>query len=253
MINDESIRKLRELNLPEMVEILQRQEHDVAYTCMPFDERIQYVADYVYQLKQDGRIKRLVRSARLRYPNAEINSVHYEKRGLDKRLLLELGTCAFIKCNHNVVFNGFTGAGKTWLACAIGKQACKNGYKVRYYRMPQLLEDFSLQDVRLNGRRKLVRKLQNYNLLIIDEWLSSALDDKQVAFMFELIESRYQNGSTIFCTQFAPSEWLDRLGGGPQADAITDRIVHDSAFFNSGELNMREMLGTSYSYSKGPA
>jgi len=243
MINDETIRKLRELNLPEMVEILQRQENEVAYTCMPFDERIQYVTDYVYQLKQDGRIRRLVRAARFRYPNAEINSIHYEKRGIDKKLLLELGTCAFIRGNHNVVFNGFTGAGKTYLACAIGKQACKNGYTVKYCRMPELLEDFNSQDAKLNGRRKLVRRLQRYDLLLLDEWMASNLDDKQIAFVFELVESRYQNGSTIFCTQFAPAEWLSRLGGGPQADAITDRIVHESAFFNSGELNMRETVG----------
>jgi len=71
--------------------------------------------------------------------------------------------------------------------------------------------------------------------------------------MFELIELRYQNGSIIFCIQFAPSEWLDRLCEGPQAGAITDRIVHDSAFFNSGELNMREILGTIFSYTKDPA
>ena len=68
----------------------------------------------------------------------------------------------------------------------------------------------------------------------------------QLFISHDLIES-------LTLAQFAPSEWLDRLGGGPQADAITDRIVHDSVFFNSGELNMREMLGTSYSYSKGPA
>lgn len=251
MINDETIRKLRELNFAEMVEILQQQENDLAYTCMPFDERIQYITDYVYQIKQDGKIKRLVRSAKFRYPNAEINSVHYEKRGLDKRLLLELGTCAFIKCNHNVVFNGFTGAGKSWLACAIGKQACKNGYRVRYYRMPTLLEDYSLHDARIGGRRKLIRRLQRYDLLIIDEWMSSSLDDKQVSFMFELIESRYQTKSTIFCTQFSPVEWLPRLGGGPQADAITDRIVHESAFFSSGDPNMREVLGMTTN-SKGP-
>lgn len=243
MIDDETIRKLRELKLPEMVEILQRQENDVTYTDMPFDERIQYVTDYIYQVKQDGKIKRLVKGARFRFPNAEISSVHYEKRGLDKRLLIELGTCAFIRRNHDVVCTGFTGAGKSYLSCAIGKQACKNGYRVKYWRLPDLLEDFSLQNVRLDGRRKLIRKLQRYDLLILDEWMASNLDDAQIVFIFELIESRYQNGSTIFCSQFAPAEWLSKLGGGPQADAITDRIVHESVFFGSGDLNMREVIG----------
>ncbi|HKM07425.1 MAG TPA: ATP-binding protein [Sphaerochaeta sp.] len=243
MIDDETIRKLRELKLPEMVEILHRQENDVAYTCMPFDERIQYVTDYVYQLKHDGKIKRLIKTAKFRFPNAEISSVYYEKRGLDKRLLLELGSCAFIRRNHNIVCSGFTGAGKTYISCAIGKQACKYGYKVKYWRLPELLEDFCLQSSKLEGRRKLIRKLQSCDLLILDEWMSSSLDDAQIAFIFELIESRYQNGSTIFCSQFAPEEWLSKLGGGPQADAITDRIVHDSVFFGSGDLNMRETIG----------
>lgn len=89
----------------------------------------------------------------------------------------------------------------------------------------------------------MIRKLQSCDLLILDEWMSSSLDDAQIAFIFELIESRYQNGSTIFCSQFAPEEWLSKLGGGPQADAITDRIVHDSVFFGSGDLNMRETIG----------
>ena len=244
MINDESIRKLRELNLPEIVEILHTQQDDVAFDIMPFDERMQYIIDYVYQLKQDARIKRLVRMARFRYPNADMHSVHYEKRGIDRSLLMQIGSCAFVKRQHNVAFSGPTGAGKTWLACAIGKQACKRGYKVKYCRMPELLEEFLLQESRVGGRRKLVKKLQRCDLLIIDEWMSSPLDDRQVSFVFELIESRYQNGSTIFCTQFAPGEWLDRLGGGPQADAITDRIVHSTIFFDSGDLNMRETTST---------
>ena len=244
MINDESIRKLRELNLPEMVEILHQQQDDVAYDMMPFDERMQYIIDYVYQLKQDAKINRLVRTARFRYPTADIHSVHYEKRGIDRGLLLQLGSCAFVKCMHNVAFSGPTGVGTTWLACALGKQACKSGYRVKYYRMPDLLEEFLLQESKVGGRRKLVKKLQRCELLIIDEWMSSALDDVQVSFVFELVESRYQNGSTIFCTQFSPEEWLDRLGGGPQADAITDRIVHSTIFYDSGELNMRETLST---------
>ncbi len=244
MINDESIRKLRELNLPEMVEILQKQQDDVLFNTMPFDERMQYIIDYVYQLKQDAKIKRLVKGAHFRYPTADIHSVHYEKRGIDRSLLLQLGSCAFVKCMHNVAFSGPTGVGKTWLACAIGKQACISGYKVRYYRMPDLLEEFLLQEPKVGGRRKLVRKLQSCDLLIIDEWMSSVLDAIQVSFVFEVIESRYQNGSTIFCTQFTPEEWLDRLGGGPQADAITDRIVHSTIFFDSGELNMREAMST---------
>jgi len=78
MINDESIRKLRELNLAEIVDILHTQQNDVAFEIMPFDERMQYIIDYVYQLKQDARIKRLTRAARFRYPNADIHSVHYE-------------------------------------------------------------------------------------------------------------------------------------------------------------------------------
>ncbi len=109
--------------------------------------------------------------------------------------------------------------------------------------MPTILEDFCLQEMRIGGRRKLVRMLQHYDLLIIGKWMSSNLDDKQVSFVFELIESRYQNKSTVFCTQLAPAEWLPRLGGGPQADAITDRTIDESVFFSSGDLNMREVMG----------
>jgi len=150
---------------------------------MPFDERIQYVTDYIYQIKQDGKIKRLVKGARFRFPNAEISSVHFEKRDLDKRLLFELRTCAFIRHSHGVVCTGFIGAGKSYLSCAIGKQACKNGHRVKYWRLPDLLEDFSLQNVKLDGRHKLIRKLQRYDLLILDERMSSNLNEAQLRLL----------------------------------------------------------------------
>ncbi len=77
---------------------------------------------------------------------------------------------------HNIVFSGPTDAGKTWLVCALGKQACKSGYRVKYYRMPELLEDFHLQESTIEGHRKIVNTIHRYNLLIIDEWMSSTLN-----------------------------------------------------------------------------
>lgn len=140
MINEETRRKLREMSLEDMITIVDIQDADIAYSSLPFDERIKIAVDYTYQEKYNDKVKRLIKQAKFRIPNAEINDVYYPERNLDKSLLLELGTCQFVSSNSNIVFQGFTGSGKSFLACCIGKQACKQGVRTRYIRIPDLLE-----------------------------------------------------------------------------------------------------------------
>jgi DNA replication protein DnaC len=89
---------------------------------------------------------------------------------------------------------------------------------------------------------KLITKFSNYGLLILDEWLLDDLSEDDLKFIFEIVERRYDSGSTIYCTQFRQSDWHKRLGGGVHADAIMDRIVHNAVWFDTGQLNMREQL-----------
>jgi DNA replication protein DnaC len=241
MISDETRRKLRELGLDELIDILTVQDNDQAlYTSMTFDERINLAIDSLYQYKNNNRSKRLIKQARFRFTDADVNTIYYADRGLDKNQIIELSSCQYLRNNASLILNGFTGSGKTFLACALGKAACRQLYRVRYIRIPELLE---LRDEAVfagKGISKLVTKFSNYHLLILDEWLMHELSDEDIRFIFELTEKRYDCHSTIFCTQYKISDWHTRLGGGTLADAVLDRIVHNSIRIDTGMMNMRE-------------
>lgn len=248
MISDETKRKLRELGLDEMNDILKIQDSDTAlYTSMSFDERLNLAIDSLYQYKNNNRSKRLVKQAYLRFTEADVNTIYYAQRGLDKNQIIELSTCQYMRNNTSLVLHGFTGSGKTFLACALGKAACRQLYRVRYIRIPELLDLRDQAVAEGRGISKLVTKFSNYHLLILDEWLMNQLSDEDVRFIFELTEKRYDCHSTIFCTQYKISDWHTRLGGGTLADAILDRIVHNSIRIETGNINMREHFSTNIS------
>jgi hypothetical protein len=232
MINEETRRKLREMSMEDMITALDLQDRDLAYTALPFDDRIKLLVDYAYQEKYNDKVKRLQKQARFRMPSADLNDIYYQDRGLDKSLLLELGTCQFIR----------TGSGKSYLACCLGKRACRQGIRTRYIRLPDLL---MLRDEATSGRQgagKLLTKFSHYSLLVLDEWLFEDLSESELHFLFELVERRHDETSTVFCTQYKLENWHSRLGGGILADSIMDRIVHNAVNVYAGNVNMRKLL-----------
>lgn len=240
LLNEETRRKLRELNLSEMIEAIDQQAQDIGYTTMPFEDRMKLAIDFVYQKKYNSKVERLIKSAKFRIANASFNDIYYIDRGLEKEMLLNLSTAQFIDTNSSVIFHGFTGSGKSYLACALGKQACVQGIRTRYIRIPDLLmlrDEATLVPL---GISKLLKKFTSYMLLILDEWLLDDLSEAEQHFLFELIERRHETSSTIFCTQFKKEDWHARLGGGVHADAMMDRIVHNAAWIFTGNLNMRQ-------------
>ena len=240
MINDETKRKLRELNLSELIVALESQQGDINSVSLTFDERLQRLVDYLYQEKYNSKIQRLMKLSKFRLPKAEINDIYYSNRGIDRQLIQELSTSQFIDSNSNIIFQGFTGSGKTYLACAFGRHACKHQIRTRYIRLPDLLVEYDESTLLNKGTVKLLKKYSNYSLLILDEWLLEDISEREQHFIFELIERRHDLSSTIFCTQYRKEDWHDRLGGGVHADAIMDRIVHNAVWVETGSMNMRE-------------
>ena len=155
-------------------------------------------------------------------------------------MLLNLSTAQFIDTNSSVIFHGFTGSGKSYLACALGKQACIQGIRTRYIRIPDLLMLRDEATLAPLGISKLLKKFTSYMLLVLDEWLLDDLSEEEQHFLFELIERRHETTSTVFCTQFKKEDWHTRLGGGVHADAMMDRIVHNAVWIFTGNLNMRQ-------------
>ena len=242
MIDDETRRKLREMGLAEMVEALDLQEADRTCMSVPFDERVRMMVDHAYEEKRAASVKRLTQRARLRFPDAEPGEMIYEGRGIDGVLVREAITCQFMSRAANVVIEGCTGTGKSYLACCIAKQACRMRRSARYIRLPDLLMERDELAATERSDAKMLKRYARYELLVIDEWLTEDVDDVAIRFLLELIERRYMDRSTVLCTQYAPAEWHGRLGGGVQADAMIDRIVHGAVRIDLGDVNVRRLL-----------
>lgn len=181
--------------------------------------------------------------------NACIEDIEYHTdRKLDKVQITRLSTCNYIYNKHNIIIMGASGSGKTYLSCAFGIQACRNYFTVKYIRLPELLTDLAI--ARGDGSyKKIIRKYKKVSLLILDEWLLAPLSNTEARDLLEIIESRHKNASTIFCSQFSPEGWYMKIGEGTIADAILDRIVHDSyQILIDGEESMRNEKGYFCSY-----
>ena len=240
MINDETKRKLRELNMSEIITALEFQQSEPATVSLSFDERMQRLTDYVYQEKYNGKIQRLIKAAKLRFPQADIHNIYYDGRQLDRNLLSELFICQYIEHHQSIILQGPTGSGKTFLSCVFGKQACLRQTKTRYIRFPDLLMEYGDASLVQGQQKKLLARYGKIPLLIIDEWLVSDVSDSELYFLFELMERRSDTTSTIFCTQYRKDDWIKRMGEGIQAEAIVDRYSYSAYWIETGIMNMRE-------------
>lgn len=243
MIDEETRRKLRELKMDAFVDALDSQEASINnYVSMDFDQRLTIAVDEFYATKNRESAKRLNHLAKFRYPEADLMTLYYEGRPINKNEIVALGTCGYINTATNLVINGYTGSGKTHLSCALGKEACRRLHRTKYIRMPDLLELLNTAMELNHSISSTVTKLSNYHLLIIDEWLVDIPSEREVRFLLEIFEKRYDQWPTIFDTQYKTSEWHARLGGGVIADAILDRIVHNCKTINLGSANMRALF-----------
>jgi DNA replication protein DnaC len=244
MTIESTITKLNEMRLSAIADTYYNQMNDPQYRELSFEDRFNLLIDSEYIRRKNNKLDRLIRTANLRMPDACIEDIHYyEDRKLDRPTILRLASCNYIGEKQNVILKGASGNGKSYLACAFGVSACRNGYTAKYMRLPELLDELAL--ARLNGTyQKVMKAYRKVNLLILDEWLLVSLTEHEARDVLEIVESRYQNASTIFCSQFEPSGWYEQIGEATLADAILDRVIHSShSIFIDGKISMRERLG----------
>jgi DNA replication protein DnaC len=236
--------KLRDMKLSTMAKRFESQLTDAGISGLSFEERFGILVDTEWTTRRNNRLKRLIKAANYAESNAAIADVDYRSdRSLDKAQIERLGTCNYIANHHNVILLGATGAGKTYLANALGMAANQLFLNVRYVRLPEMLAEIALAKV--DGTyRKLLRMYKTVSLLIIDEWLLSPLRDNDAVNLLEVINARYHKGSTIFCSQFDVPGWHEIIGNPTIADAIVDRIVHDAyKILIKGDESMRKYKG----------
>ncbi len=177
--------------------------------------------------RQDRRLKARLRYARLRH-QAAVEDVDYRTpRGLDRALFQKLATGGWIEAKQNLIIEGPTGVGKSWLACALGHKACRDNHSVLYQRIPRLFADLAL--ARGDGRyARLMRALGGVKLLILDDWGLEPLGAEQRHDLLEIVEDRCGRGAMLLTSQIPVDRWHDLIGDPTIGDAILDRIVHNA-------------------------
>jgi DNA replication protein DnaC len=244
MLDNTTANKLREMRLGVMASAFREQLGAPGLTDMAFEERFGLIVDAEWDTRRSNRLGKLIRAADYAIPDACLEDIEYHAdRNLDKAMITRLGSCNYIKERHNVIILGATGSGKTYIANALGMAASRNFYTVKYVRLPDLLGELALS--RADGSYgKAMKAYKRADLLIIDEWLLYPVKDNDSRELLETAEARYKKASTVFCSQYDIAGWHEKIGDPTLADAICDRIAHDSyTVLIGGDESMRKRKG----------
>jgi len=227
MLMHPTLDKIEQLRLFGMAKALREQLQNQAATSLSFEERLGLIVDREMTERENKRLATRLRTAKLRM-SASVEDIDFRQpRGLDKSLILSLASNQWVTEHHNLLVIGPTGAGKSYLACALSHKACRDGHVVVYQRLPRLLEDLALSHH--DGRyRKLMKSLLKADLLVLDDFGLGPLTSEQQRDLLEVIEDRYDRRSTLITTQLAVKHWHDILADPTLADAIMDRLVHNA-------------------------
>ena len=239
MLHHPTLEKLQTLRLSGMYKALTEQMTLPESETLSFEERLGLLADRELTERQDRRLKTRLRQARLKH-NACVEDLNYRApRGLDKALMLELATGRWVHEGLNVIINGPTGVGKTWIACALAQKACREGYTALYLRLPRLFEDLSLA----HGDGRFTRLMAGFaktDLIILDDWGLAKFTGEQRRDLLELLDDRHGNRSTLVTSQVPVEHWHEVIGDHTLADAILDRLVHSAYRINLKGESMRK-------------
>ena len=242
----DTLKKLKAMRLPAFAETYEKQiNQKMEYGSRFIPERLMLAIGADYDLRDNKNIKRLIKNAKFSDSSAFLGNIDYlPERHLNRDLLESLADNDYIRQGLNVILIGATGSGKSFIANALGVNACQSGYKTRYIRLPELFSE--LEAARIQGRyQQVMKQFQKLPLVILDEFLLIPASDQEQRDHLELMEYRCGQASTIFCSQFMPEGWHERLGGSALADSILDRIIPSAYTMRiDGDVSMRQRKRT---------
>lgn len=189
--------------------------------------------------RENRRVRRLIREAKLKSTQACVEDIKYTaNRNIDKGLMAQLSSCQWIREHHNLILTGATGCGKTWLACALGNAACRQGLSVAYIRAPRLFEE--LQIAHGDGSfGKRLSALAKTDLLILDDWGIAPMNQSERNDLLEILDDRVGTRATLITSQLPPDHWHAWINDPTLADAILDRVLHVSHKIALGGESLR--------------
>lgn len=241
MLIEQTIEKLSAMKFRGMVAALEEWQQNGAKQNLDPADLVGLLTDAEWTARENRRLTQRRRQAR--FPmTAMVEELDYRHpRGLEKSKMLDLISCRWIAAHQNLIITGPTGIGKTWLPCALGEKACREGYKVLYSRAPRLFGDLYL--AKADGTYpRVLQKLAKFELLIIDD-LGSPLDENERRDLREILEDRYEVSSTIVTSQLEPKHWHSFIGDETLADAICDRLVHNAHRLKLNGESIRKKKG----------
>lgn len=241
MLITPTLDKLRMLRLRGMARAFEEQLSSSDYESLSFEERLGFLVDREAIERENRGLQSRIKKAKFRQ-SACIEDIEYSpSRGLDKHLIKSFTTCKWIKDHLNILITGPCGAGKSFLACALGHRACLEGYKVLYFRVPRLFPDLNIAHG--DGRySKLMNTIAKADLIVIDDWGLSVLTDQERRDLLEILEDRNGIHSTIMVSQIPVDKWHENIGNPTLADAILDRLVHNAYKINLKGGSMRKKI-----------
>jgi DNA replication protein DnaC len=227
MLHHPTLDKLQQLRLTGMSTALREQLDLPEIHTLSFEERLGLLVDRELTLREDRRLQTRLRQAKLKH-SACLEDLDYNTpRGLDRGLVTQLATGQWIREGLNCLILGPAGVGKTWLACALAQQACRQGFTTRYLRAPRLFEELRFAHAD-GGFPTLMRRFANTDLLLLDDWGLMGLDAEARRDLLELLDDRHGQRATLITSQLPVEHWHDLIGDPTLADAILDRLVHNA-------------------------
>jgi DNA replication protein DnaC len=227
MLTQQTLDKMNAMKLSGMADAFQQQLRAGEHARLGFEERLGLLIDAEWSVREQRKLTRRLRFAKLRY-QASLEDVNFKHpRALDRQQVLSLGNCGWIQSRHNLVITGPTGIGKSYLACAFVERACRRGFSASYLRLPRLLQQLAVARGDGSYERTLAR-LAKLDLLAIDDWLLAPLRDGERRDLIEVIEDRSERASTLIASQLPAKNWHAVIGDPNLADSICDRLLHNA-------------------------